>query len=167
MRPMLLMKVVIGLVIAATLLSPVAALAGGAPNYDFTWATIDHPNNPAYSGPDINGQTTGRGSVAYTYRMSTLEVTTAQWMEFANVMATLSEPFRIGDDPIAGYERNFFGSGPRYVLRSFPGAAMYPVSGTTWYNAARYCNWLHNGKQASLASLVRVRQRISATSSVS
>jgi hypothetical protein len=30
---------------------------------------------------------------------------------------------------------------------------MRPVGGISWRDAARYCNWLHNGKSSSLASL--------------
>lgn len=124
------------------------------PDGDFPWVTVGHPGNAAYSGPDVNGQTAGRGSVPYSFRISRLELTTAQWMEFANVMAALGEPYRIGEGPVGGYERNFSGSGPRYVLRPFEGAAMRPVTGITWHNAARYCNWLQNGKPATLDSLV-------------
>lgn len=42
-----------------------------------------------------------------------------------------------------------------YELRSdWPDPGMMPVRGISWYNAARYCNWLHNGKALSLEALV-------------
>lgn len=132
-----------------------AAAAQTPPDYDFQWSTITHAGNPGYQGPDINGQTRGRGSVGYHYRISRLEVTSGQWMEFANAMWALGDPYRIGEDPVAGYEQNFGGGGPNHwVLRNLPQAERLPVVGITWYNAARYCNWLHNGKQNTLESLV-------------
>jgi sulfatase modifying factor 1 len=125
-------------------------------NYDFQWRTIGSPNNPAYSGPDTHGIVTGRGSVPYVYRMSQLEVTSSQWVEFANSIGTIGDPFRIGEDALGGFEGGATGPNNTYhytLQAGFPGIGQYPVSYIPWLNAARYCNWLHNGKQGSLAAL--------------
>lgn len=132
-----------------------AASAQPVPSYDFQWATITAPGNSPYTGPSAGGVATGRGSVAAPYRVSRLEVSTAQWLEFANAMGALAEPFRIGDGPVGGYELDpaYAGPGRRYRLASVPDAGRLPVYGISWLNAARYCNWLHNDKAPTLAAL--------------
>ncbi|MCC6285555.1 MAG: SUMF1/EgtB/PvdO family nonheme iron enzyme [Phycisphaerales bacterium] len=140
----------------------VAALVGAAeasppPDYDFDWATIGDVGNAAYFGPNPYGGAWDRGSVSYVYRMSKMEVTTAQWLEFANAMGALGDPFGIGNlvtfwgaDQITAPPGQF-----RYGLRGdMPEPERMPVFGMPWYNAARYCNWLHNNKELSLDALI-------------
>ncbi len=132
--------------------------AATPPDYGIDWVVIGDVGNPAYNRQDPHGHTAGRGSVDYAYRMGRLEITTGQWLEFANAMGALGDPFRIGDGPnFWGAQRDF--SAPpgtrRYFLRpEVPNAATLPVIGISWFNAARYCNWLHNGKALSLDALV-------------
>jgi len=134
-----------------------AAEASPPPDYDFDWATIGDVGNPAYFGPNPYGGAWDRGSVSYAYRMSTMEVTTAQWLEFANAMGALGDPFGIGNlvtfwgaDQITAPPGQF-----RYGLRGdMAEPELMPVFGMPWYNAARYCNWLHNNKELSLDALV-------------
>lgn len=59
------------------------AYFGTVPDYDFQWATIIDVNNPAYGGGPL-GELSGRGSVPYEYRISRLELTSAQFLEFVN-----------------------------------------------------------------------------------
>ncbi|MBC7835495.1 MAG: SUMF1/EgtB/PvdO family nonheme iron enzyme [Phycisphaerales bacterium] len=137
----------------------VQAAKAQAPDYDFQWATIGDLGNPAFPGPSPYGPpyAEGRGSVGYTYRISRLEVTTGQWLEFANTINALpdapsffAEPYLWGAeiDPL------YNGPGHQWRLRNVPSAGMLPVAGISWRDAGRYCNWLHNGKQASLGALV-------------
>lgn len=133
----------------ACVLGPTApAAAQPVPSHDFDWASIGAPGNASYAGPSAGGIATGRGSVAAPYRMSKLEVSTAQWLEFANYAGVRDESFRIGDGPVGGYEPDptYSGPGRRYRLASVPDAGRLPVYGISWLNAARYCNWLHNDK---------------------
>jgi len=141
--------------VAGVLGLTVAAVAQPATGTDFQWATIGAPGNAAYTGPSAGGIATGRGSVAAEFRISTLEVSTAQWLEFANFAGALNEPFRIGDGPVGGYEPDptYAGPGRRYRLSSVSSAAQLPVYGISWLNAARYCNWLHNDKGMASPSL--------------
>ena len=142
--------------ISTSLLFSSVLYAQSSQNYDFQWRTIGAPNNPAYTGPDSHGMVTGRGSVPYVYRMSQIEVTSTQWVEFANAIGAIGDPFRIGEDALGGFEGGATGPNNTYhytLQTGFPGIGQYPVSGTPWLNAARYCNWLHNGKQTSLAAL--------------
>lgn len=139
----------------AGLATCIHAYADGPPDYDFDFVTIGAVNNPAYTqGPfGPNGYGRDRGSVGYLYRMSRLEVTTAQWMEFANVAASFGDD-SIGDEiNFAGYERDV-GSSAHYSLRPFAGAERFPAFGIPWNNAAKFCNWLQNGKAATQAALL-------------
>jgi hypothetical protein len=110
----------------------------------YDWVTIGDPGNPAFEGGPT-GQLAGRGSVAYEYRLTQTEITVAQWFEFVQAYG-----------PYAGEEANSFfltglfiagvsnGSGGyRYSIA--PGTENLPTS-MSWRNAARFCNWLHNGK---------------------
>jgi len=130
-----------------------SARAQRVPDYDFDWATIGDPGNIAYPG-DRFGQNESRGSVPYSYRMATVEVTTAQWMEFVNTYSTQSDdladfgrPFWWGAVIDDGYE----GPGRKWMLdSSLVDAARLPVTNITWREAAMYCNWLHNSKDSGL-----------------
>ncbi len=134
---------------ATSLLASKPARAGAIvpPDYHWQWATIGAPGNRATlpfetpTNPDRS-----LGGVSYTYRIATTEVTIDQWFEFVRAYA----PY-VGDD----YVRNeFMGSGfiyhvgfsngvPQYQLA--PGEHPYAVT-IGWRYAARYCNWLHNGR---------------------
>ncbi|HMN41954.1 MAG TPA: SUMF1/EgtB/PvdO family nonheme iron enzyme [Phycisphaerales bacterium] len=145
----------LGVLVSAVLGQGVLGQAA-PPNYDFQWQTIGSPGNTAYHGPDLGGVVTGRGSVPYVYRMARLEVTSTQWVEFANVIGAIGDPFRIGEDALGGFEGGVTGPNNTYhysIQGGFPGIGQYPVSRIPWLNGARYCNWLQNGKQASLVAL--------------
>src|SRR5262249_51806069 len=81
-----------------TIAAVALAVASGAvgrqpgPDYDFSFSTIGAVGNAPYSGPDPYPLgVDGRGQVNYTYRISRLEVTTAQWMEFVNTFSVQPE----------------------------------------------------------------------------
>jgi hypothetical protein len=136
-----------------------------APDYDFPWATITNSHNRGYDGPsDFGRDYRGRGSVAYEYRISQQEVSSAQWVEFVNTFSVQPDfpPLLFGGrsftrglflwggylDPTYSGPGNRFrtnGEGFNYDLR--------PVFGLTWRDAAMFCNWLHNGKSSDPSSL--------------
>ncbi len=140
-------------VLATTFLMPSVSV-GGYVGDDFQWATITALNNPAYAGGP-QGQLAGRGSVGYAYRISKLEITSAQWLEFINTFAPQS------DDPLFFLRPSFSGiidvpNGPAGVYQLDPSvkqAGQLPVMGITWREAAMYCNWLHNGKSKDWSAI--------------
>ncbi len=130
--------------------------AGGIPDYDFQWSTIGDPGNPAYEGPhDADMRILGRGDVDYEYRMSTREVTTAQWIEFVNTFSTQSQTLsaQFSDFHSQGdmTDPSYNGPGHRYQVNPLPGAADMPVTGMSFRNASLYTNWLHHGKPSDFA----------------
>jgi len=116
------------------------ARGGIAPDYDFQWAVIGDVGNAPYTSNPFSSAF-GRGSVDHEYRISKLEITTAQWMEFMN---TFPNEFPIEQWPSTwGAHRQ----GSCWVLdEGLSNPAMVPVNGVSWRHAAKYCNWLHNDK---------------------
>jgi sulfatase-modifying factor enzyme 1 len=123
---------------------------------EIEWITIGDINNPPIEDSRATWRVIGRGSVGYRYRISKYEVTTAQWMEFVNTFSTQGGEMYDFARPTfwgARTDEDYTGSGRRYVLRNEPNAAMMPVFGITWREAAQYCNWLHNNKSSSLDAI--------------
>lgn len=137
----------------ATLQSQVAgltqqlAVANQEPPF-LEMVTVGDPGNPAGEETTVG---TFLGAVATTFRIGKFEVTNAQYTEFLNAVA--------GDDthelfhPAMGNDG--FGSGGgivqagtspnlRYATRT--AMADKPVNYVNWFDAARFCNWLHNGR---------------------
>jgi sulfatase-modifying factor enzyme 1 len=133
------------------------------PDYDFEWVVINRPGNVAYDGEFwdpgtlISSKTKGRGSVPYTYRISMVEFTTNQYIEFFNTFAPFDrELSRLLDGVGGGFfgDPFYFGPGQRFVLdNSKFNPGMIPIRGISWRQAAMYCNWLHNGKSSDPATL--------------
>jgi len=118
-----------------------SALADPPPSYGFDFATVGAVNNPGTTF-SLPGGDRSVGSVGYEYRISKTEVVTSQWLEFVRAYA----PYKAGQPG----EYTFTGTGVVYNsrLRQYFGATGEdndPV-GVGWEYAARYCNWLHNGK---------------------
>ena len=108
---------------------------------------------------------TGYGAVTQEFRMGTYEVTIAQYVTFLNVVAKvprndvmaglykeeMADP-KSEEDPGALIQRT--GSGTkadpyRYsasTSAAWPNAAERPVAWVTWFDAARFANWMHHGQ---------------------
>ena len=125
---------------------------------------IGNPNN----APDVSPYGT-YGAVGYEFRLSTKETTVAQYTEFLNAVAKYIPQ----DTPTEKYDylRDLWQKGMEngYVLGQTISRAQDPVSGaysytatigrenfpvayTTWFAAARFANWMHNGQPLATAS---------------
>ena len=114
---------------------PVRFLAGP----DLELLKIDDGGNPA--------NTDGYGAVADPYWMGSFEVTNQQYSDFLNAVAG-TDPnnlydLRMGNDARGGITR--FGNTGDYTYAPRDKMADKPVNFVTFWNACRYCNWLHNG----------------------
>ncbi|MFM7185741.1 MAG: SUMF1/EgtB/PvdO family nonheme iron enzyme [Planctomycetota bacterium] len=105
------------------------------------------------------GDTTGYGAVAYEYQIGQYEVTTGQYRAFLNAVAQ-SDPNGLWNSDMAtvlqeaGISQS--GSSGAYVYSlvgpsgtvQIPQAtsANRPISHVGWFNAARFANWMSNGK---------------------
>ncbi len=102
---------------------------------------------------------TGLGSVGYSYKMGTYDVTAAQYAQFLNAVATTSDPYGLynagmANAPSTGPFSVGCGISQTVVSLSFSysvaaGDQNLPVNWTTWGDAARFCNWLDNGQPAA------------------
>lgn len=135
-----------------------AAVASGRtpPDYDFQFSTVGAVGNAPIRNDDaFYSLVNGRGQVNYRYRISTLEITTGQWMAFLNTFPAASNPHPFWDTSGPVFWGATRGSNGLYALRSdVPDAAALPVGGITWRMSALYCNWLNNGKSSSRESLI-------------
>ncbi len=124
-----------------TALAPAAPQARAAVSFD--WATIGNAGN----APD---PLTGFGAVSYEYRIATTEVTNAQYAQFLNAVdPTASNSLSLYNSSMAGDLGgiDFLAGNPngsKYVVKSR--RANNPVTFVSWYDSARFTNWLHNGQ---------------------
>ena len=88
------------------------------------------------------------GAVDYPYRIGKFEVTNAEYAEFLNAVATtdthaLYNP-EMGSDPRAGILRSGVDGSFSYDVK--PNMGNKPVNYVSFWDAARFTNWLHNGQ---------------------
>ena len=124
--------------IASVLLSGLAA--------DARAVTID--TVPVGNAGNSADPITGKGDVAYSYRMGTTEVTIGQYTEFLNAVAAtdtyaLYNPAMATDLNSAGIART--GVAGSYIYSAI-GSPNHPVSYVGWGDAARFSNWLFHGQ---------------------
>lgn len=107
--------------------------------------TVGNPGNAA----DTRYETPGYGGVDYTYFIGKFEITAGQYVAFLNAVA--------GDDTYGLYNEQMStseygcriersGSSPSYTYSVGAEWADRPVNFVSWGEAARFCNWLHNGQ---------------------
>ncbi len=126
-----------------------ALVAGPAFSLPLEWVHIGHPGNAGDTEIDVRDGTTGYGSVPYTYAIGRYEVTNAQYAEFLNAVAA-SDPnglynLDMGSQPtFGGIVRTGSEGSFQYAARS--GFESKPVVYVSFYDAARFTNWLHNGR---------------------
>ena len=115
----------------------------------FEWVTVGHPGNVC--DPQPQGCF---GAVSYPYRITTTEVTNAQYAEFLNAVAFFSDPNELYDQGMTVDE--FYGGISRsgnpgtYVYSANAGRENKPVKFVTFYDVLRFANWLHNGQPRGL-----------------
>lgn len=96
--------------------------------------------------------TTGYGAVNYGYSIGKYEVSLNQYTEFLNAVAKTDTyglyNTSMGTDlNIAGISRS--GASGSYTY-SVIGSGNRPVTYVSWYDSARFVNWLHNGQPTGL-----------------
>lgn len=102
---------------------------------------------PANGGRELWGG--GKGGVSYVYNIGKFQITNVEYLEFLNSVAA---------DDTYGVYRTVMGGGVFTGIQRYGVSGNYgyqinitdfndkPMTYVTWLCAARYCNWLHNGK---------------------
>ena len=109
--------------------------------------TVGNPGN----APDTRYDATGFGSVGYVYQIGKYEVTAGQYTEFLNAVAK-ADPNGLYNtamgDPGGSFGANIqrTGSSPNYSYSVAADWANRPVNYVSFWDAARFANWLHNGQ---------------------
>ncbi|MCK6476972.1 MAG: SUMF1/EgtB/PvdO family nonheme iron enzyme [Phycisphaerales bacterium] len=110
-------------------------------------AVITIPTVPIGNPGNAADPTTGYGSVAYTYNIGQTEVTNAQYAAFLNAKAA-SDPFGLYNEGMAGSFGGITRAGAdgSYTYSTVSNRANNPVNFVSFWDAARFANWLHNGQ---------------------
>lgn len=88
---------------------------------------------------------TGYGAVASAYKIGTYEVTNAQYGEFLNAKGA-SNAGGIFNSLMAGYGLTQTGSSGSFSYSVTSGFENKPVVAVSWFDTARFTNWLGNGQ---------------------
>lgn len=134
--------------IAAALMSLALCGTSVEAQSGFDFVTIGDAGNAPYVPVDNTWVDRPVGGVNYEYRISKTEVAVSQWLEFSNAYAPHYKGSR-GHGEITGYWTRPTSYDPDVPLSYYalPGSERYSAD-TTWRMAARFCNWLHNGKSS-------------------
>jgi formylglycine-generating enzyme required for sulfatase activity len=122
-----------GLLIAASVFS---SLASASVTID--WVTVGNAGNAA-------DPLTGFGAVAYEYKIGKYEVTNAQYGAFLNAAAQ-TDSYGLYKSNMSTYGITRSGSSGSYTYSVTGALANRPVVYVSWFDAARFANWLANGQ---------------------
>lgn len=154
---MRLPRVLLPLVAVAAGLSPAAA----EPLLTLDTVAIGNAGNAPANAANVTydaslySEALGYGAVDYDYRMGTTEVTIGQYQTFLNAVASVPiQPYLTAlwntnmeaDGNVAGIHRSGAGTlAEPYVYTVVPGSANRPITYVSWFDAARFVNWVQNG----------------------
>jgi sulfatase modifying factor 1 len=127
------MKKFLSQIVLVALFSPALATV------TMDWVNIGNPGNAA-------DPLTGYGAVGYEYKIGKYEVTIGQYVEFLNAKAT-NDPYSLYNTKMSGYgiaRNETFGE---YSYTVTGANSNLPVSLVSWFDAARFANWMLNGQR--------------------
>ena len=141
------------LALATMLASPAASVV------TIDWVTVGAPGNAADTNPVNCGPSNASpcGAVATPYKIGKYEATNAQYAELLNSVAATDTnalyntnmDSRTGSNaPLGGITRSGVSGSYSYSVKS--GFASKPVTYVSFWDAARFSNWLQNGQPAGL-----------------
>lgn len=89
------------------------------------------------------------GAVSYAYQIAKNETTISQYADFLNAVAKTDSyglySANMTTSFINGISQN--GSSGSFTYSVNPGSGNKPITYVSWFDAARFCNWLQNGQQ--------------------
>jgi formylglycine-generating enzyme len=123
-------------------LACLVAAPAGAAQITYDMVTVGDPRN----ANDTGGS--GIGAVAYSYQIGKYDVTIGQYAAFLNAVAatdtySLYNSSMGSNGNILGIQQN--GSSGNYTY-SVIGSANRPITYVSWFDAARFANWMTNGQ---------------------
>ena len=120
------------------------------------FVTVGDPGNAPDTVPESD-RSSGYGPVPYDYKLGKYDVTIAQYCQFLNAVAAVTDTYDLYSIYMAPGSQGGFttlgigrtGSLGKYsysVAGSYSQAANCPAFCISWGDAARFCNWLQNGQ---------------------
>ncbi len=115
------------------------------------YVTVGYPGNAADANSITPNFPAGVGAVAYVYQIGKYEVTNAEYTEFLNAVDPTGANANgiwnasMDSDIRGGISQNLSApNGAKYSVKTDMGNK--PVNYVSWYDAARFTNWLQNGQ---------------------
>jgi formylglycine-generating enzyme required for sulfatase activity len=121
-----------------TLAATAALITSGSASITMDWIDVGNPGNAA-------DESTGYGAVAYAYKISKYEVTNAQYGAFLNAKGA-SNSGAIYSSSMTGTGITQTGSSGNFTYSVTSGFENKPVVYVSWFDAARFANWMMNGQ---------------------
>ncbi len=135
-------------ILGISILALLCAAAPAPANITLSTVTIGNSGNAPDTTVMSNG-TTGYGQVNYTYAIGKYDVTNTQYTAFLNAVAAtdtyaLYNTYMANDLQVAGITRS--GPSGSYTYAVIAGMGNQPVTYVSWFDAARFSNWLGHGQ---------------------
>jgi hypothetical protein len=112
-------------------------IASASASVTMDWVTIGNAGNAAH--------TTGYGAVGYSYQIGKYEVTNAQYGSFLNAAAQ-TDNHGLYNENMSSYGISRSGNSGNYTYSVTTVLANRPVVYVSWFDAARFANWMMNGQ---------------------
>lgn len=133
---------------------------GGGWAAKFSWVGETQPCFPSSATPETPSSLYSYGAVAYVYQIGKYEVTIQQYTDFLNAIAA-SDPYGLYNVSmgtslnIAGIQRAGSSGSYNYsVVNNAGSSGNRPITFVSWFDAARFANWMANGQQAGTPEAV-------------
>lgn len=129
----------------ALIVSATSVYATATINYELV--TVANPGN--------QNDKTGFGAVDHIYQIGKYEVTIGQYTTFLNAVAKESDPYMLWSKSMMspntqGISRSGSAGNYSYTVMQTSSTGVssqnMPITGVSWYNAARFANWMANGQ---------------------
>jgi formylglycine-generating enzyme required for sulfatase activity len=115
-----------------------ALITSASASVTIDWVTVGNAGN----APD---PLTGFGAVAYEYKIGKYEVTNAQYGSFLNAVAQ-TDSYGLYKSFMPNFGITQSGSSGSYTYSVTGALANRPVVYVSWFDAARFANWMINGQ---------------------
>jgi formylglycine-generating enzyme required for sulfatase activity len=130
------------------LLSICLSIQGSVVNaFVMEWVEVGDPGNQEHLKWHKD-TTRGYGGVDYAFNIGKYEVTNDQYAEFLNAVAATDPNFLYHPTMPNWVEAGIFRTGVSgsYAYSLEPNMGNKPVNFVSWYDVARFANWMHNGQ---------------------
>ena len=120
-----------------------ALITSASATVTMDWVSIGDINNAADTA--VGSGSFGYGAVDHAYRIGKYEVTNAQYGEFLNAKGQ-SNSNGIYNSNMSGYGITQSGTFGSFSYTVTTALANRPVTFVSWFDAARFANWMMNGQ---------------------